>query len=78
MGFFILIAVQCFFMYKGISTIPYFILYVWAKAPQKQPIDVILLKTPSGYFNTNKLSQREQEMLLNYSTCFCNCKRKKV
>ena len=48
------------------------------KSTPKKSIDVILLKTPTGYFNTNKLSGREQEMLLNYSTCFCNYKRKKV
>ena len=60
-----LITAQCFLCKKALVPFPFFILYVWTKAPQKQPIDVILLKTPTGYFNTNKLSGRDQERLLN-------------
>ncbi len=71
------IAAQCFFMYKGISTIPFFLYYMYGqKHPKKQSIDVILLKTPTGYFNTNKLSGREQEMLLNPIDLYISLKTK--
>lgn len=32
--------------------------------PKKDSIDVILIKTPTGYYNTKKLSGREEELLL--------------
>jgi hypothetical protein len=53
-------------MYKGIQNIPFFLYYMYGQAhPKKDSINVVLIKTKDGYFNTKKLSGREQEILLN-------------
>lgn len=52
-------------MYKGISNIPFFLYYMYGQNhPKKDSIDVILIKTPTGYYNTKNLSGREEELLL--------------
>src|SRR5688572_27111766 len=62
----IFIAGQFFFMFKGIQNIPFFLYHMFSTthAPADS-VQVFLVKTPQGYFNTNKLSGREREMLLN-------------
>ena len=62
----VFIAGQFFFMFKGIQNIPFFLYHMFSTthAPADS-MQVFLVKTPQGYFNTNKLSGREREMLLN-------------
>ena len=62
----IFMAGQFFFMYKGIQNIPFFLYHMFSTTHSPaDSVQVFLVKTPKGYFNTNKLSGREREMLLN-------------
>ena len=62
----VFIAGQFFFMFKGIQNIPFFLYHMFSTthAPADS-VQVFLVKTPQGYFNTNELGGREREMLLN-------------
>ncbi len=74
----IMIAIFCqaFFMVKGIENIPFFLYQMFGSVQStNDSINVILIKTPEGYFNTNKLSGREREMLMNNTSYFIDRKR---
>jgi hypothetical protein len=62
----LLMAAQAFFMFKGIQNAPFFLYQMFSTVhPLADTVKVVLIKTPGGYFNQFKLSNREAEMLLN-------------
>jgi hypothetical protein len=67
---------QAFFMAKGIENVPFFLYYMYGKKhPPRDSIGVYLIKTPQGYFNHKKLSNREQEILTNTVSYYVNLRR---
>jgi hypothetical protein len=68
---------QASFMYKGIKNIPFFLYFMYGqKHPKQDNIDVLLIKTNNAYFNHQRLSGREQELLLNTINIYNNIKTK--
>jgi hypothetical protein len=68
---------QCYFTYKGVKNVPFFLYYMYGqKHPKQQSIDVLLIKTSQGYYNHQQLSGREQELLLNTVNLYTNLKTK--
>lgn len=60
------VSFQGFFMAKGIENVPFFLYHMFSTVDtHNDSLKVILIKTPDGYFNTNNLSGREREMLMN-------------
>ena len=74
-GILFFIAGQAFFMFKGIENIPFFLYHMFSTthAPADS-VQVLLIETPRGYFNTNRLSGREREMLLNTAGYYAESK----
>jgi hypothetical protein len=67
---------QLFFMAKGIQNVPFFLYHMYSR--DHQPVDstaVYLIKTPDGYFNHKKCSNREQEMLMNPVSYYVSLKQ---
>lgn len=73
----VFIAGQAFFMFKGIENVPFFLYHMFSTphAPADS-VHVLLVNTPHGYFNTNKLSGREREMLLNSANYYDESKQR--
>ncbi|MEO6233135.1 MAG: hypothetical protein ABJB11_06785 [Ferruginibacter sp.] len=67
---------QAFFMAKGIENMPFFLYHMFGSVQSSNDsINVILIKTSEGYFNTNQLSGREREMLMNNISYFIERKK---
>ncbi|CAN5684931.1 hypothetical protein BH11BAC3_BH11BAC3_17690 [soil metagenome] len=67
---------QAFFMAKGIENIPFFLYHMFGSVQSStDSVNIVLIKTPEGYFNTNKLSGREREMLMNNTNYFIEQKK---
>jgi hypothetical protein len=61
-----LIAAQAFFMYKGIENVPFFLYNMYAGShPGADSQAVYWVKTPAGYLNNRRFSNRQQELLYN-------------
>ena len=72
----VLIAAQLFFMAKGIQNLPFFLYNMYSKVhPTVDSTAVYLVKTKDGYFNHKKLSNREQEILMNSIAYYVNLQR---
>lgn len=72
----IFIPAQAFFMAKGIENIPFFLYHMYGqKHPPRDSIGVYLIKTSAGYYNHKKLSNREQEILMNAVSYYVNLKK---
>lgn len=70
---------QVFFMAKGIENMPFFLYHMFGTVhSSSDSVKVILIKTPGGYFNTNLLSGREREMLMNNTSYFIERKAEGV
>lgn len=67
----VFIAGQVFFMFKGIENVPFFLYHMFSTPhATADSVQVLLIQTPQGYFNTNRLSGRDREMLLNTASYF--------
>ena len=67
---------QAYFMFKGIENAPFFIYSMFSTIHQDtDSLPVVLIKTPEGYYNHSKLSNREAEMLLNNADFFSTMNR---
>ena len=67
------IVAQVFFMAKGIENVPFFLYHMYGqKHPPRDSIGIYLVKTTDGYFNHKKLSNREQEILMNSVSYYVN------
>lgn len=67
------IVAQAFFMAKGVQNVPFFLYHMYGKKhPSRDSIGIYLVKTPDGYFNHKKLSNREQEILMNSVSYYVN------
>jgi hypothetical protein len=67
---------QLFFMAKAIENVPFFLYHMYSR--DQHGVDstaVYLVKTPDGYFNHEKLSNREEEMLMNSVSYYVKLKQ---
>lgn len=72
-GLSIFIMLQLFFMSKGIENIPFFLYNMYGQQHfNKDSSAILLIKTTDGYFNHKKLSNRQQELLLNSVNYYIN------
>lgn len=71
-----MVTAQVFFMAKGIENIPFFLYHMYSQPhPYKDSVPVYMVRTNEGYFDHKKLSNREQELLMNSISYYVNLKR---
>ncbi len=57
---------QCFFMYKGIENVPFFLYHMYAKPhPSADSVTIFAIVQDGKRVNPTRLSNREQELLFN-------------
>jgi len=63
-------------MIKGIENVPFFLYYMYSQQhPPKDSSVAYLIKTNKGYFDHKKLSNREQEILMNAVIYYANLEK---